>query len=185
MFGILDHTIVDETLTLILKPRHQTAQNTPLEKLFHVLKNSRNSHSCAEAEDLIWALWCNHKNDQACRLMRQSIGALSRSEYGKADLLLTQLLNGWPKWAEVWNKRATLKFLLEDNVGSVEDIQQTLLLEPRHFGAICGFGQICLRIGETNTALIAFESAIAINPNLHNVLDLINTLRKQVPRTLH
>ena len=142
MFGILDHTIVDETLTLILKPRHQTAQNTPLEKLFHVLKNSRNSHSCAEAEDLIWALWCNHKNDQACRLKRQSIGALSRSEYGKADLLLTQLLDGWPKWAEAWNKRATLKFLLEDNVGSVEDIQQTLLLEPRQFGAICGFGQI-------------------------------------------
>ena len=79
-------------------------------------------------------------------------------------------------WAEAWNKRATLYFLQDRDEESVADIEATLKLEPRHFGALGGFGQICLRQDEPVSARIAFEKALLVNPHLDGVREIVHEL---------
>jgi cytochrome c-type biogenesis protein CcmH/NrfG len=68
---------------------------------------------------------------------------------------------------------------------SVPDIRRTLELEPRHFGAICGFGQICLRHGNRAAALFAFDAALRINPHLGAVRTVFEELAAETGRTAH
>jgi len=59
---------------------------------------------------------------------------------------------------------------------SVINIHRTLELEPRHYGAICGFAQICLSLGDTDSALFAFDAALRVNPHLEAVREAIDKL---------
>ena len=68
---------------------------------------------------------------------------------------------------------------------SLSDILRTLELESRHFGAISGFGQICLRTRDPESAIIAFEQALQINPNLRGIRDAIDSLRQNAPPKVH
>jgi Flp pilus assembly protein TadD len=117
--------------------------------------------------------------------MGKAIGAMARANLGEAADLLDALVLDAPGWAEVWNKRATLHFLQERDLESVRDIQRTLALEPRHFGAMSGFGQICLRAGNDVAALVAFQAALALNPNLVPIREALATLERKLHRTLH
>src|SRR3546814_6427569 len=94
--------------------------------------------------------------------MQQAIGAIAQRRFADAETQLNDLVAAAPDWAETWNKRATLYYLTHRDAESVADIRRTLELEPRHFGAICGFGQICLRHGEMAAAAEAFAAALEI-----------------------
>ena len=108
--------------------------------------------------------------------MERVIGGLSQGRFDAAERLLDSLVRDYPDWAEAWNKRATLYFLLDRDDESVSDIEETLRLEPRHFGALGGFGQICLRRDEPVTARIAFEKALELNPQLEGVREIVHEL---------
>ena len=71
-----------------------------------------------------------------------------------------------PGFAEAWNKRATLLYLVGDDDGSIADIQRTLALEPRHFGALSGLGLIFARQERPAQALHSLEAALAVHPQL-------------------
>ncbi len=71
-----------------------------------------------------------------------------------------------PDWAEAWNQRATLRFLLEDYEGSLADIERVLQLEPKHFGAMAGQVLILMRHGRFDTAQSILRKAVEINPFL-------------------
>ncbi|MCP5155799.1 MAG: tetratricopeptide repeat protein [Ectothiorhodospiraceae bacterium] len=157
----------------------------PLDDLFRTLAEADDRSSRSEAEDLIWALWCSHADARAARAMRHAIGALSRGDLEAAGRLLDDLVVAQPDWAEAWNKRATVRFLEGRNAESVDDIVRTLRLEPRHFGALGGLGQICLRVGDETGALVAFEYALRRNPNLDSLREEVARLRPRLLRTLH
>ena len=78
-----------------------------------------------------------------------------------------------------------MHFIAERDALSVADIQRTLELEPRHFGAMGGFGQICLRAGDRDSALIAFQAAARLNPNLVDIAKVAAQLAQTLPRTMH
>ena len=157
----------------------------PLDELFETLHNADEASKHAEAEDLIWALWCAHEDETARGTLNQAIGAIARDDLDHAQMLLDDLVVTWPDWAEAWNKRATLYFLRHLFLESVRDIRRTLEIEPRHFGALSGLGQICLQTGDEHSALIAFDFALHANPTLHGIRDAVETLRARVQRTLH
>jgi tetratricopeptide (TPR) repeat protein len=85
-----------------------------------------------------------------------------------------------PDFAEAWNKRATVYYLMENYRASVLDIERTLELEPRHFGALSGLGMIYDAIDEPAAALRSFEAAVAINPHLDGPRQRIDLLRRQL-----
>ncbi|NJO55540.1 MAG: tetratricopeptide repeat protein [Rhodospirillales bacterium] len=96
--------------------------------------------------------------------MNAAIAAVAGKDYETAKRLLDDVVRAYPLWPEAWNKRATLFFLMERDEESARDIRRTLQLEPRHFGALAGFVQICLRHGEATAAAIACDAALRIYP---------------------
>lgn len=182
------HELIEATLSILGDPTGEPAESAglePLDELFRTLHSVDDASTRAETEDLIWALWCSHEDATARNTLNHAIGAISRGEFDAAQKLLDGLVIAWPRWAEAWNKRATLYFLREQFLESVRDIARTLELEPRHFGALSGFGQICLYAGEEHSALIAFDFALRANPTLGSVRDAADALRSRVQRALH
>jgi len=84
-----------------------------------------------------------------------------------------------PDFAEAWNKRATVYFLIDDYAASIADIRQTLALEPRHFGALAGLGMIFQAMDRKNDAIQVFERALEINPQLDKVREALEELKKE------
>ena len=74
-----------------------------------------------------------------------------------------------PQFAEAWNKRATVYYLLGEDELSLKDCDEVLKRNPQHFGVLAGYGQIYLRKGDLPRALDYFEQALAINPNMAGV----------------
>jgi tetratricopeptide (TPR) repeat protein len=177
-----------QTLKLILSlDGRKPAPSLPrrLDGLFRELTLKAPSRPAYEIEDLIWALWIDHEDSEAARRMERAIAGIARKQFDTAEEDLSDLVRDYPDWAEAWNKRATLYFVLNRDAESVADIERTLELEPRHFGAICGFAQICLRNGEAGAAATAFESALRINPHLDAVKAAVEELNAERRRSLN
>ena len=94
--------------------------------------------------------------------------------------LLDAVVKLRPDYVEAWNRRATLYYLKNDFAHSIADIQQVLAREPRHFGALAGLGMIMQDLGDDKRALEAFRKALAINPHLEKVPELVKTLSEKV-----
>jgi tetratricopeptide (TPR) repeat protein len=94
--------------------------------------------------------------------------------------LLDSLVRLKPDYIEAWNRRATLYYLKNDYERSLQDIQQVLSREPRHFGALAGLGMIMQDLGDEKRALEAFRKALAINPYLEKVPDMVKSLTEKV-----
>ncbi len=75
-----------------------------------------------------------------------------------------------------------MHFLLGNYADSVADVDVTLDLEPRHFGALSGLGQIELQQGDPEAALSAFEAALQVHPHLPGTRELIRQLRRSLGR---
>ena len=175
---------VDPVFQLILEaPMRKPAPSLPrrLTGLFRELSAAELTRPAEEIEDLIWALWTSHKERVAEETMAAAIEAMASGALQKAKPLLDHLVAAYPDWAEAWNKRATLAFIEKRDAQSLLDIAEALKVEPRHFGAISGFGDICLRHGRLNEARAAFQIALAINPHLEELRDMLESLS---PRNL-
>lgn len=133
----------------------------------------------------IWEIWCSHGEEPAVRAMRSAVNAMEKGKLRDAGVILDTMVDRWPEWAEAWNKRATLRFMENRDGKSLDDIARTLEREPRHFGALGGFGQICLRAGDESSALLAFERLLTIDPHLTDVKKAVATLRRKVRHTIH
>jgi tetratricopeptide (TPR) repeat protein len=94
--------------------------------------------------------------------------------------LLDAVIKLRPDYIEGWNRRATLYYMQNDYARSLADIAQVLSREPRHFGALAGLGMIMQDLGEEKRALEAFRKALAVNPHLEKVPDLVKTLSDKV-----
>ena len=97
-------------------------------------------------------------------------------------MVFDDLVDIAPEYAEAWNKRATVHFLLGNLADSIADVDVTLDLEPRHFGALSGLGQIELQLGDPAAALSAFEAALLMHPHLPGTRDLNTQLRRNLGR---
>ncbi|MDE0053919.1 MAG: hypothetical protein OXT64_06650 [Gammaproteobacteria bacterium] len=158
--------------------------DTPeLDRLFARLGAGGNDRE--ETERRIWTIWCSHESDAAARAMHAAIVAIEASDFASAGKTLDRMVRRWPDWAEAWNKRATLRFLEERDPDSLSDIIHTLEREPRHFGALSGFGQICLRHGDMHSAVLAFERVLELNPYASELRQTVEKMQKRVKRTVH
>lgn len=177
-----------DTLKLIatLDKRHPAESMPPcLDKLFEQLVTDPLARNAYEIEDMIWEIWTDHPDPLPLSMMNNAIAAVAQKHYATAEHLFSELVTMWPEWAEAWNKRATLYFLMGRDADSVRDIHRVLELEPRHFGAMSGFAQICLRRGDRGSALVAFEAALRVNPHLNIVQNAVVELQHWFPQHIH
>jgi tetratricopeptide (TPR) repeat protein len=151
-----------------------------LDFLFGALKAAPDEASAKHVEARIWALWMQTPSDTAALLMARAKAAMDAKQADVALKLLDAVIKLRPEYVEAWNRRATLYYMQNDYTHSLEDIEQVLSREPRHFGALAGLGMIMQELGDDKRALDAFRKALAVNPHLEKVPELVKTLTEKV-----
>ncbi|MCB1476299.1 MAG: hypothetical protein H6883_13910 [Rhodobiaceae bacterium] len=124
--------------------------------------------------------WGQSGSDTVDLLMQWAMGAMEEKDFALALDLLSEIIIIKPDYAEGWNKRATVYYLIDEYALSMSDINHVLQLEPRHFGALSGLGLILKETGDKKNALAAFRRALAVNPFLDNAREAADELTVQV-----
>lgn len=151
-----------------------------LDFLLGALQAAPDEPSAKNVEARIWALWNRTSSDTAALLMARAQAALAAGNADIALKLLDAVVRLKPDYIEGWNRRATLYYAQNDYDRALSDIEQVLKREPRHFGALAGLGMIMQDLGDDKRALAAFRKALAINPHLDKVPELVKKLTEKV-----
>ena len=151
-----------------------------LDTLFEALKVAPDEASAKAIEDRIWALWMVSGSDTCNVLMSRAKMAADGRDYGLAIKLLNAVIELRPEYTEGWYRRATVYYLQKDYAHSLADIREVLAREPRHFGALSGLGAIMQEIGDDKHALAAYRRALAIDPHLEHIGEVVKTLTEKV-----
>ncbi len=126
-------------------------------------------------------MWSDSGSPSMNLLLRRAEKALEEQDDPELALrFLDDLVRLAPDFAEGWNKRATVYFMLGDYGRAVADIERTLALEPRHFGALGGLGMILERLGDDKGAYTAYTQALEVHPNLPGAAKAVDRLRPEV-----
>ena len=167
---------------VILLPMLAFADQTDsrLDDLFATLQNDANAAVQQETILSIWTIWYQSDNQQIDTLMQDGEQAVQSGKLKKAEGIFTQIIEKSPAFSEGWNRRATVRYNLQDYSGSLEDIKQTLALEPRHFGAIWGKGMILGLQRDFKGAKDAFKKMLQIAPYSDDAKRRIELLEKEI-----
>jgi tetratricopeptide (TPR) repeat protein len=176
-----------ETLKLIASlPGRRPSPQLPerLHLLFRRLSDIGDAAARDAVEDEIWRLWMSHPEDAVAFDLERATRAMTAQDWGVADQILRGVVGAHPDYAEAWNKRATLYYIAGKDAECVPYIHRTLELEPRHYGALCGFAEILLGRGENDAALFVLERALRIHPHLDTARAAIGRLLTSRSSTL-
>ena len=155
-----------------------------LDKLFNELKNT-NSKLSEEVEQKIWNIWSTHPTDQnLTSILSQGSELVLSQKYAEAVHIFTNVIKIDPTWAEAWNKRATVLYLLEDYEGSQKDIDEVLKLEQRHFGALAGQGLVNIKLKNYEKAIKSYQQALEIYPSMKSPEIMIKQIEALIKEEL-
>jgi tetratricopeptide (TPR) repeat protein len=121
------------------------------------------------AEQGLWLLWSRSGDAEIDRLMARGSEAMNAAQYGEAISVFTEVIQRKPDFAEGWNRRATAYYLAGEYAKSIADCDEVLKRNPGHFGALSGYGEIYMALGQPENALPWYRRALAVNPNLLGV----------------
>ena len=155
-----------------------------LDALFVTLKQTADGQVIRITENRIWSIWLQHSNSTVVELMQLGSTRMNGQMYSEALLIYNRIIENFPDYAEAWNQRATLYYMVGNHDASIADIEKVLSLEPRHFGALSGLGLVYIQREELGKAKQAFEELIAVHPNSPNaqqsLQSVIDSLRRNV-----
>ncbi|MEY4642805.1 MAG: hypothetical protein RLZZ227_2799 [Pseudomonadota bacterium] len=175
--NLLDACVLS-ALLLSASAVHADQNDARLEDLFERLQNANNLTEAAPVEELIWQVWTEHADSSANRLMLTGIEQMSANALPAALDTFKRLIADQPDFAEAWNKRATIHFLMGNYEASEADIVKTLQLEPFHFGALSGRGLVLLSQQQFEEARNAFSRALEVHPNMPSVRNNIDEINR-------
>jgi len=121
------------------------------------------------AEQALWALWMRSGDPAVDRLMAEGIERMQAGELAAAIAAFSEIIRRRPAFAEGWNKRATAYYLAGDYRRSLSDCDEVMKRNPRHFGALSGYGQIYFRLEQYDKAIEYWRRALEVNPNMAGV----------------
>ena len=151
-----------------------------LDGLFSTLLVSIDLTTLRATENEIWEIWFEHPNDNVEQLMQLGVTRMNYNRYADAMLIFSQLIENFPDYAEGWNRRATLHYILGNYEESIAVIEQVLDLEPRHFGALSGLGLVYLQQEQLSKAKQAFENLIDVHPNSPNAQENLRRVNEDI-----
>lgn len=128
------------------------------------------------AEQAVWRIWSRSGDAAADRVFEAGMAQMRDGNLREAAATFGRVIAMKPEFAEAWNKRATIYFMLGEAELSLRDCDEVIKRNPQHFGVLAGYGQIHLRMGDLAKALDYFERALAINPNMDGVRESIEAI---------
>ena len=155
-----------------------------LNRLFNELKIN-NVSSSYDIEQKIWKLWSQHPTNQNLTIKLEEGSELVRNQkLLKAIEIFSEVIKIDPEWAEAWNKRATVLYMLGDYQGSQDDIDKVLNLEKRHFGALAGQGLVNIKLENYEKAIESYEKAQEIYPSMKSPKIMIRRIKELIKQQL-
>ena len=149
-----------------------------LNQLFNELKVNK-AKVAAIVEQEIWSLWSTHPTDEKLTARLEEGSMFVRNQQPKrAREIFTEVINLDENWAEAWNKRATVLYMLGEYQKSQDDIDKVLELEPRHFGALAGQGLVNIKLKNYEKAIRSYEEAQEIYPSMKTPDVMIKQLKE-------
>ena len=130
------------------------------------------------AEHSVWPVWGRSGDTEADGLLQVGIEEMNRGDGPAAVETFTKAIQRKPDFAEAWNKRATVYFLMGEHEKSLKDCDEVMKRNPAHFGALAGYGQIYLQLDQPERALTYFRRALRVNPNMKGVQQIIPQLEQ-------
>jgi tetratricopeptide (TPR) repeat protein len=125
------------------------------------------------AEHSVWQVWSRSGDKDVDAQFQAGIEQMNRGDGPGAVETFSRIIQRKPDFAEAWNKRATVYFLMGENEKSLRDCDEVMKRNPAHFGALAGYGQIYLRLDQPERALTYFRRALRINPNMRGIEQVI------------
>ncbi|MGB3391264.1 MAG: hypothetical protein WBA88_25155 [Pseudaminobacter sp.] len=151
-----------------------------LDTLFGNLKRERNERAARRIASQIQGEWNKSGSESIDLMMQWTQDAMEAKKFDVALDFLDQVITLAPDYAEGWNRRATVHFMMHSFGKSMADIDRTLRLEPRHFGALAGMAQIMTARGNKELALEAWQRVLTIYPMMRNAQDQVGTLSEEL-----
>ena len=157
-------------------------RDVELNKLFLELKKNIPSLSSGIAQQ-IWTLWSTHPTDQKLTsILDEGSRLVQDQQLARAIDVFTEAIELDPTWAEAWNKRATVFYMVGEFKKSQEDIDKVLELEKRHFGALAGQGMVNIKLKNYDKAKRSYQKAQEIYPAMKSskvMIEQIEELNKR------
>ena len=152
-----------------------------LNQLFEQLKKSNNASLAFEIEMKIWNIWSTHPtHDSLTQSLAKGSGLMSKGELEAAYKIFSTIIESAPDWAEGWNKRATVLYLMGRYQESLKDIDEVLKRESRHFGALSGQGLVQTELKNYEKAIKSYQAVQKIYPSIRAAKVMIPQLRKLI-----
>ncbi len=155
-----------------------------LNNLFKLLKNSKNTKAI-EIENKIWKIWITHPSEdrrgyRLTELLAQGSILINQRKLNKAYGLFSQIILEDPKWAEAWNKRATVLYMMGNYEQSQNDINEVLKIEKRHFGALSGQGLVQIKLKNYEKAIESYKEVEKLHPSMDTPKVMISRIKKLI-----
>ena len=161
-------------------PPLAVARRKTLDDLYTKLAAAKDENEAKGLASLISAVWMRSGSDTADLLMARAETAIASKNLPLALSVLDKLVELKPKWAEAWNKRATVRYLSGDLNGSMADVDRTLKLEPNQFSALSGLAMILQQTGFDKRALQVYRRVLSIYPHQPEIERMVDKLTLQV-----
>ena len=159
-------------------------RNIELDKLFLELKKNIPSLSSGIAQQ-IWMLWSTHPtNQKLTSLLDEGSRLVQDQQLNKSIVVFTEAIELDPTWAESWNKRATVYYMIGEFHKSQDDIDKVLELEERHFGALAGQGMVNIQLRNYEKAILSYKKAQEIYPSMQSAEIMIKKIENLIKQDL-
>ena len=152
-----------------------------LNKLFNQLKNNSDTSMAFKVEMKIWNIWSTHPSQEnLTQLLANGSNLITQHKLNKAYETFSKVISLDPNWAEGWNKRATVLYILGRYEESQEDINEVLKLEKRHFGALSGQGLVQIELKNYEKAINSYKEVQKIYPSMQSPKIMIPQLKELI-----
>ena len=169
-------------LLLLSAFAHADQNDSRLVELFRSLKSTENLSTASVFETKIWHIWMEHYDPEVESAMFQGVEAMKLQQFEQAFGHFSLLIKLAPNYAEGWNKRATVLYLMGKYELSQADIDKVLVLEKRHFGALSGQGLVQTALNNYQKAIDSYIEAHKVHPNMKSPLIMIEKLKLQIKK---
>jgi len=161
-------------------PKSPAEREKTLADLYALLATADDEESAKAIADAIERVWVHSGSATIDLLMERSIKAMNEKKVDLALKLLDQVVELAPDFTEGWNRRAYVYFVQNDIERALGDLRRTLALDPHHFKALDGLGQILREIGQKKAALKAFKELLDVHPYWSGAKQAIEELEREV-----
>ena len=180
--GAVDEAAAKDAIRKLSESQPTTAEEKErlLANLYAHLATADNEDASTRVANAIERLWRFSGSDSVQLLMERAAKALADKQNDLALDFLDAVVELAPDYPEGWNRRAYVYFTNNAYDRALGDIRRTLALDPNHFKALEGLGQIMKELGRKPAAHRAFQQLLAVHPFAAGARQVADELARDV-----